>query len=85
MPYLILEQLGPRTRKGDLLRLLEVKGGLSGNRVGQIQLAGGIARIEVPSGWDTRLAQALDGAELHGRRITAMSAPDERSTAWPDY
>ncbi len=73
MPCVILERLAPRVGKADLLRLLDQKGGLPGNRVGKIELSGGRASIEVPSGWEGRLAKALDGAELHGRRIAAWA------------
>ncbi len=73
MAQLILEQLSPRVGKSDLLRLLDNVGGLAGSRVGKIELSGGQAAIEVPSGWEGRLAKALDGSTLHGRRITAWA------------
>ena len=73
MPTLHLEQLGPRVGKGDLLELLDKTGGLPGTRVGRIELAGGRATIEVPSGWEQRLARALDGAMLAGRKLRAWA------------
>ena len=74
MAQLILEQLSPRVGKSDLLRLLDNVGGLSGSRVGKIELSGGRAAIEVPNGWEGRLARALDGNTLHGRRIIAWAS-----------
>jgi len=73
MALLVLEQLAPRVGKSDLLRLLDVTGGLSGQRVGKIELGGGRAVVEVPTGWEKRLAKALDGESLHGRRIVAFA------------
>jgi superfamily I DNA and/or RNA helicase len=80
MPLVILEQLSPKVGKGDLLRLLDNVGGLTGSRVGKIELSGGRATIEVPSGWESRLAKAVDGSTLHGRRITAYAGGDATST-----
>ena len=82
MAQLILEQLPPRAGKADLLRLLDNLGGLAGSRVGKIELGGGRATIEVPSGWEGRLARSLDGAALHGRKITAW-APDSNASTDP--
>ncbi len=73
MPLVILDQLSAKVGKGDILRLLDTVGGLPGNRVGRIELGGGRASVEVPSGWEQRLAKALDGAVLHRRRITAWA------------
>ncbi len=76
MPHVVLEQLSPRAGKADLLRLVDKVGGLVGSRVGKIELSGGRATIEVPSGWETRLARTLDGATVHGRRIVAWAGDD---------
>ncbi len=76
MALLVLEQLAHRVGKSDLLRLLDTAGGLSGQRVGKIELGGGRAIVEVPTGWEDRLAKALDGAALHGRRIVAFAGSD---------
>ncbi|HEY2839180.1 MAG TPA: AAA domain-containing protein [Pirellulales bacterium] len=71
MPIVQLEQLSPKVRKADLLRLFDEVGGLAGKRIGRIEISAGRATVEVPSGWEGRLAKALDGATLHGRRIAA--------------
>src|SRR5438876_11663332 len=69
MPLLHLEPLPPRTTKGDILHLLCTVGGIGREQIGRIELYGAIAAVEVPSGWETRLARALDGSELKGRRL----------------
>jgi DNA polymerase III delta prime subunit len=79
MPHVVLEQLSPRVGKSDLLRLVDKVGGLAGNRVGKIELSGGRATIEVPSGWEARLARALDGAVVHGRRIVAWAGGEREA------
>ncbi len=76
MALLVLEQLAHRVGKSDLLRLLDTTGGLSGQRVGKIEIGGGRAIVEVPTGWEDRLARALDGVTLHGRRIVAFAGSD---------
>jgi len=76
MPIVQLEQLSPKVRKADLLRLFDEVGGLGGKRIGKIELSAGKASVEVPSGWEGRLAKALDGATLHGRRIAAWAEDD---------
>ncbi len=81
MAQLILEQLSPRVRKSDILRLLDNAGGLAGNRVGKIELSGGHASVEVPSGWEARLAKALDGATLHGRKLVAWASQTTGDTS----
>src|SRR5260221_5751672 len=73
MPLVILDQLTAKVSKADLLRLLDGVGGLAGSRVGKIELSGGRATVEVPSGWEERLARLLDGAVLHRRRISAWA------------
>ena len=73
MPLVILEQLSPRVGKAELLRLFDNVGGLAGSRVGKIELSGGRASVEVPAGWEERLAKALDGVVLHGHRITVWA------------
>jgi ATP-dependent RNA/DNA helicase IGHMBP2 len=73
MPLLHFEHLPPRAGKSDLLALLDRLGGLDGKRVGQIELIGDRATVEVPGGWEARLAQALDGAPLKGRKIRAWA------------
>src|SRR6516225_8367189 len=68
MPLLYLEPLLPHTKKGDLLHLLCAVGGIGRGKVGRIDLYGAVAVVEVPSGWEMRLAKSLDGAELKRRR-----------------
>ena len=84
MPLVFLEQLSSRVGKADLLRLIDTVGGLSGGRVGKMELSGGRASVEVPSGWEDRLARTLDGATLHGRRITAWAGRDDATTSTGD-
>ena len=62
-------------------------GGLPGNRIGKIELSGGRATVEVPGGWETRVAKALDGASLGGRTIRAWAGPGEghKTTVHEDH
>jgi hypothetical protein len=71
MPQIRLEPLPPRTGKGDVLRFLCTAGGIDGSLVGRIDLAANAALVEVPENWVGRLARALDGAELDGRKVRA--------------
>jgi superfamily I DNA and/or RNA helicase len=80
MPILHIEQLAPRVGKSDLLKLLDREGGLPGKRVGRIELAGGRATVEVPGGWEVRLARALDGATLGGVKIRAWAGAPAAGT-----
>src|SRR6185436_19234732 len=57
------------TTKGDILHLLSAVGGLVRGQVGRIEFHGAAAVVEVPAGWEMRLAKALDGAELKSRRL----------------
>jgi len=82
MPLLHLENLSTRAKKGDLLRLLDEVGGLSGQRVGRIELSAGRATVEVPAGWQDRLARQLQGHEWLGRSLRAWS--DDPATAGED-
>ena len=76
MPLLHLESLPSRVGKGEVLKLLVETGGLSRRQVGRIELQAAAAAIEVPAGWQHRLAKALDGAELGGRAIRAWAEAD---------
>lgn len=78
---LILDQLSSKTNKGDLLKLLTDVGGLAGNRIGLITLSGGRAMIDVPTSWVDRLAKALDGQSMHGKRIAAWAEADNSTRA----
>ena len=81
MPLVQLEQLPPRAGKGDLLRLVDEIGGLPGLAWGGSNWGAVRASLEVPSGWEVRLASALDGATLHGRKIRALVGDISASTA----
>jgi hypothetical protein len=76
MSRIQIENLASRIGKHDLLQLLDTVGGLPGRRVGKIELGGGRATVEVPADWQARVAKALDGASLAGRRIRAWPVPD---------
>src|SRR5687767_9084980 len=69
MPMLYLESLPTRTTKGDILDLLCAVGGLVRGQVGRIELHGAAAVVEVPEGWEARLARKLDGVDFKGRRL----------------
>ena len=64
MPLLHLEPLSRRISKSDLLAFLHTAGHLDRGRVGRIEIRDGEATIEVPDGWQHRLARALDGQVL---------------------
>jgi ATP-dependent RNA/DNA helicase IGHMBP2 len=81
MPLLHLEALPPRTTKGELLHLLIDTGGIGRPLVGKIELRGNVAAIEVPAGWEGRLARALDGTAFKGRSLRAWAASDEAVAA----
>ena len=74
MPLLHLASLSRRARKSELLALIDNVGGLEGRRVGKIELQGTSASIEVPEGWQFRLAKALDGQLLGNRRVEAWAS-----------
>jgi hypothetical protein len=76
MSLVHLESLPKRVTKADLLTLLAAVGGLDRQRVGKIELRGNQATIEVPAGWETRVAKALDGHSLAERRIRAWAEGD---------
>lgn len=69
MGLLHLEPLPRRASKAELLALLDRVGGLDRSRVGKIELHGSRATIEVPDGWEARLARTLDGQLLGERRV----------------
>src|SRR5438105_4795487 len=68
MALLHLEPLPARTTKGEVLGFL-CGAGIDGKRVGRIDLRGATAVVEVPDGWEGRLAKALDGAAFKNRRL----------------
>ncbi len=73
MPLIHLEPLPRKTTKSDLLELLDRVGGLDRRRVGRIEIRGSQAAVEVPEGWQGRLAKALDGAQFLDRRLRAWA------------
>lgn len=73
MPLVHLRSLSRRIKTSDILTFLDQVGGLSGRRVGRIELRGGEAAIEVPEGWQSRVAKALDGQLLGDRRVQAWA------------
>ena len=81
MGLLHLEPLPRRASKADLLALLDRVGGLDRSRVGKIELHGSRAAIEVPDGWESRLARTLDGQPLGERRIRAWAGDASASRA----
>jgi hypothetical protein len=73
MALVYLEPLSRRVSKGDILILLDHVGGLERRRVGRIELRGNQAVVEVPEGWEARLARLLDGQTLGDRRVRAWA------------
>ena len=69
MPVIHLEPVPRRVTKSDVLSLLHTIGGLDRQRVGRIELHGGRATVEVPEGWQFRLARQLDGQRLGDRPV----------------
>ncbi len=57
-----------------MLHLLINHGGIGRSLVGKIQLQGSTAAIEVPAGWQDRLARALDGLAFKDRSLRAWAA-----------
>ena len=85
MPLLYLNPLPSRTRRGDVLEWLVSAGGIERKRVGRIDLQGPTAVVEVPEGWEVRLAKALDGAEYRTGRLRAWSGRAETHGSDEDH
>jgi hypothetical protein len=85
MPLLQLEPVPARTTRGEILHLLCASGGIPREQVGRIELHGALATIEVAPGWETRLARALDGAELKGQRLRARAGDPVRLEEADDH
>jgi superfamily I DNA and/or RNA helicase len=84
MPRICLERLPRRATVADLLGLLDRVGQIDRRLVGKIELRGGRAMIEVPSGWEARLVKALDGAVLDDRHLRAsLDLPAAPQTVSP--
>ena len=81
MPLLHLQSLPRPTSKGELLSFLVTQGGIGRSRVGRIDLQGTSATVEVPAGWDLRLAKALDGAALKDRRVHVWATGGDTAPA----
>lgn len=73
MPILHLESLPSGMRKADVIHLLVGDGGIQQRRLGQIDLHGAHASVEVPEGWESRLARHLDGIVFKHKRIRAWA------------
>jgi DNA polymerase III delta prime subunit len=73
MPLLHLESLPRHVTKSQLIAFLDTVGGLDRHRLGRIELRGQEATIEVPGGWESRLARSLDGQRLGNRQVRAWS------------
>ena len=73
MPVLHLESLSRGTNKADIIRLVVDVGGINRRQIGKIDLHGTTSLVEVPEGWDGRLAKSLDGVKLGHRRVRAWS------------
>ena len=73
---LFLDSLPLKISKGTILRLLIEQGGLNRSKVGQIDLRGRQATIEVPPNWLPRLIRAIDGTPLNNHHIRAWSQTD---------
>jgi len=71
MAILRLEALPPRTTKGTIVRLLTQVGELDRQKIGNIELHGRSASIEIPDAWAARLVKALDGTQLANQNIRA--------------
>lgn len=79
MALIYLEPLPRRASKADILALLDNAGGLDRRRVGRIELRGAQAVVEVPDGWEARLAKLLDGQALGERRVRAWAGGQSSS------
>jgi hypothetical protein len=77
MPILHLDGLPPRMSRGELLHLLINDGGIGRQHVGKIEVRGSAAAIEVPAGWQDRLARALEGFTFKGRSLRAWTSGGE--------
>ncbi|MEN6338317.1 MAG: IGHMBP2 family helicase, partial [Phycisphaerales bacterium] len=69
MALIHIESFPRQTTKSDLLGFINSVAGMERQRVGRIDLLGNKAVLEVPDGWQVRLAQALDGRPLGGRKV----------------
>ncbi|MGA2030641.1 MAG: AAA domain-containing protein [Thermoguttaceae bacterium] len=84
MGLLCFEPISRQVGKSELLALIDQVGGLKRQRVGHIELRGGRAAIEVPDGWESRLAKLLDGQLLGGRRVRVWDGSAQLGPAGGD-
>lgn len=80
MALVHLELLPRRISKTDLLHFLHAEGGLDRQRVGRIELVGNAATVEVPDGWESRLARMLDGHRLGERNVRVWAEGSAATT-----
>ena len=73
MPLVYIEPVPPRATKSQILAFLHEKSGIGLTRIGKIELGAGQISIEVPEGWQDRVARALDGERLGGKTIRAWA------------
>ena len=74
MGLLHIEPLSRRVTKSDVLAFLCSAGSLDRRRVGRIELRGSQAIVEIPDGWESRLAKALNGQRLGERQVRAWTS-----------
>src|SRR5262245_66383896 len=79
MPFIYLEPLPPRATKSELIGFVCDKGEIDRRHIGRVDLRGKQASVEVPEGWDTRLAKSLDGAAFGTGRVRAWTGASHRS------
>jgi hypothetical protein len=75
MELLYIDGLPPTTGKGGVLRLLIEEGRLNKERIGKIELNGGLATVAVADGYATRLARTLDGCLVETRHVRVWQQP----------
>lgn len=73
MSLIVVEPLPRRAHAGQILAWLCEQGGLDAKRVGNIEIRGRRATVEVPDGWEGRLVKALDGTRLGEDRVRVCS------------
>jgi len=85
MTTLHLAALPSQTTKGTIVRLLEQVGQINRDKIGEIQLRGREATVDVPDDWGPRLVKALDGADLANRNIRAWCDSGRTAQATTDH
>ena len=85
MALLFLDALPPRTGRGAILNLLIEEGGITNSKIGQIELQGHQATVDVPDKWGRRLVKRLDGANFHDWHIRAWCQSLSSNRAQEDH